>query len=166
VELIGNAKEVKIVDVGSGPYSIIGSYLPGVNVKIVHCDRQNFSSYWEQRQMTSIIQVELQNMEELTYKDNSFDIVNCCNALDHTRNAEKAVNEMIRICKPGGWVYIRCALDQLSTGYKHYWNAKEDGTITNNVYTFDLKNFGFEIKYIDKGGERRHNEVIATLKKK
>ena len=72
---------------------------------------------------------------------------------------------MIRVCKVDGWVYINCALDQLSTGYGHKWNAEEDGTFTNNRDTFDLKEFGFEIKFIDKGGENRHNEIIATLKK-
>jgi len=166
VALIGDKKEVKIADIGSGPFSIIGSYLPGVKVDIHHSDRQDFKPYWEKRQITPVIDVEYQNMEQLTYEDNFFDIVHCYNALDHTKNAESAVKELIRVCKVDGWVYINCALDQLSTGYRHYWNAKEDGTLTNNVIKFDLKDYGFQIKYIDRGGESRYNEIIATLQKK
>lgn len=165
VPLIGDKKEVKIADIGSGPYSIIGSYLPGIKVDIYHSDRQDFNPFWEKRQLTSVISVEYQDMEKLTYSDNFFDIVHCFNALDHTKNAEVAVKEMIRVCKVDGWVYINCALDQLSTGYRHYWNAKEDGTLTNNIDTFNLRDFGFQIQFIDKGGESRHNEIIATLKK-
>lgn len=163
--LIGDKKEVKIVDIGSGPFSTIGSYLPGVKVDITHCDRQDFAYFWEKRQMASVISVEVQNMERLTYSDESFDIVHCFNALDHTRNAREAVREMIRVCRPGGWVYINCALNQLDTGYRHYWNAKEDGVFDNKVEKFDLKDFGFEIKFVDKGGETRHNEIIVTLQK-
>src|SRR3990167_1764184 len=166
VSLIGDKKEVKIADIGSGPYSIIGSYFPGIKVDIYHSDRQDFNPFWEKRQLKSIISVEYQNMEKLTYPDNFFDIVHCCNALDHTKNAKEAVKEMIRVCKIDGWVHIHCWLDKLSTGYLHRWNAKKDGVFMNNIDTFDLKDFGFQIQFIDKGGESRYNEIIATLKKK
>ncbi|MCR4324166.1 MAG: class I SAM-dependent methyltransferase [Candidatus Curtissbacteria bacterium] len=164
--LIGDKKEVKIVDVGSGPFSMIGSYLPGIKVEIYHCDKQDFSEYWGKRQLTSVISVEQQNMEKLTYPDGFFDIVHCLNALDHTKNAKESVKEMIRVCKVGGWVYINCALDQLSTGYLHHWNAKQDGIFTNNTETFDLKDFGFQIQFINNGGESRYNQIICTLQKK
>lgn len=162
---IGDKKEVKISDIGSGPFSVIGSYLPGIKVYIYHSDRQDFSEFWKKRQLTSFISVEQQNMEKLTYPDGFFDIVHCLNALDHTKNAKEAVNEMIRVCKVGGWVYINCALDQLSTGYLHQWNAKQDGILTNKKGTFSLKDFGFQIQFIDNGGESRHNHIVATLQK-
>lgn len=164
--LIGDKKEVKIVDIGSGPFSTIGSYLDGVDLKIYHCDRQDFSEFWNKRQLTSIISVERQNMEKLTYPDGFFDIVHCLNALDHTENVKEAVKEMIRVCKSGGYVYIDCHLDQLDTGHKHRWNAKQDGTFTNNKETFDLKDFGFQIEFINNGGESRYNQIIAVLQKK
>ena len=162
---VGDKKEVKIADIGSGPFSIIGSYLPGVDLKIYHSDKQDFIDFWKTRSETPAITIEVQNMEKLTYSDNFFDIVHCLNALDHTRNAKEAVKEMIRVCKVGGWVYIDCHLDQLTTGGHHRWNAKQDGTLTNAKETFDLKDFGFEIKFIDNGGESRYNQIICTLKK-
>jgi len=163
---VENKKELKIADIGSGPFSIIGSYLDGVDIEFHHCDKQDFKHFWETHEGEPLIKVEIENMEKLSYPDNYFDIVHCCNALDHTRNAEEAVKEMIRICKVGGYVYIRCSLDQLSTGYLHFWNAKQDGLFTNNKYTFDLKAYGFEIEFIDNGGESRYNMINATLHKK
>lgn len=158
-------KDIKIADIGSGPYSIIGSYLPGVDLKIYHSDRHDFKEYWEKYNHTPVISVEYQHMENLTYPDGFFDIVHCCNALDHTKKAKEAVKELIRVCKAGGYVYIICNLDQLSTGHKHYWNAKEDGVFTNNVETFDLKDFGFTIHFTDNGGDSRYNFISAVLQK-
>ena len=106
-----------------------------------------------------------EDMEKLTYGDESFDMVHCRNALDHTKDALAAVKEMIRICKPGGWVYIKCWLDQKSTKGHHYWSAKDDGIFTNGVDSFDLKDLGFKIRYTDIGGERRYNYIEATLEK-
>jgi ubiquinone/menaquinone biosynthesis C-methylase UbiE len=105
-------------------------------------------------------------MEEITFPDDEFDIVYCENALDHTVNAPQAVREMIRICKPGGWVYIKCWLMQKEAHRKmHYWNAIEDGSFYNDTNRFDLKNFGFKIKYEDNGGGWDQNCIIAKLNK-
>ena len=154
VPFVGDKKEVKIADIGSGPLPRIGRYLEGVKVEVYSSDKQNFTG------------IKYQDMEKLTYSDNSFDIVYCSNALDHTKDALSAVKEMIRVCKVGGIVYIECWLDQLSTGYKHYWDAKEDGLFVNRIGgKFDLKDFGFQIKFIDRPGERRYKRIIATLQK-
>lgn len=164
--LIEDKKEVKIADIGSGPYSIIGSYLSGVKIDIVHSDNQDFTRFWKKHNFIPLANIEYQDMEKLTYSDDTFDIVICINALDHTPNADMAVKEMIRVCKPGAWVYIDCNLDQLSnSGHKHYWDAKESGILENFYEGFDLKGFGFAIKFIDNGGESRYNKIIATLQK-
>jgi len=163
VELVGDKKEVKIADIGSGPFSKIGNFLDGVNIELYASDRKDFTGTWEKYGFKSFTPIEYQNAENLTYPDNFFDIVYMANALDHTKNALNAVKEMIRVCKPGGWVYIDCNLDQLSTGYKHYWNAKQDGVFANSHVSFDLKDFGFKIEFIDNGGESRYNRIIAKL---
>lgn len=165
IPLIGDKKEVKIADIGSGAYSIIGHFLDSVEVKMYHSDNQDFTDFWRKYKATPLINIEDQDMENLGYKDDFFDIVHSANALDHTHNAYKAVKEMIRVCKPGGYVYIDCHLDQMNTGHKHYWNAKEDGTFSNGTDTFSLKQLGFEVSFVDNGGESRYNRIIAILKK-
>lgn len=113
----------------------------------------------------SIVVSEQQDMEKLTYPANQFDVVHCRNALDHTKDALAAVKEMVRICKPGGLVYIKCWLDQKNTKGHHFWSAKENGTLTNGEVSFNLGEMGFKIKYTDLGGERRYNFIEATYQK-
>lgn len=125
---------MRILDIGSGPSPKLGStYL---EVDIVHCD------------INSNELVEYQDMEKLTYPDNSFDIVICINALDHTKDALAAVLEMLRVAKY--FVYINCALDQKTRhGKKHYWDAKADGRFINPTGEFDLYSLGFDIEFED-----------------
>ena len=136
---------MKILNVGSGPVPDVK--IPGID--ITYCDCKDFGP-----------PVEVQDMEELDYPDRSFDIVICINALDHTKNALRAIAEFARVAED--YIYIKCWLDQKQTGYKHYWDAKEDGTFTNGTETFNLKDWGFKIKYTDTGGERRYNYIEAT----
>ena len=63
VPFVGDKKEVKIADIGSGPLPRIGRYLEGVKVEVYSSDKQNFTG------------IKYQDMEKLTYSDNSFDIV-------------------------------------------------------------------------------------------
>lgn len=167
VPLVGEKKEVRILDLGCGPFNIIGSVQEGVKVDLTRADKTAFEEEWTRHNAVPIFPIEVQNMEKLTYLDDSFDIVVCINALDHTKDAPSAIEEMVRVCKPGGWIYIDCALDQRSTtGGWHYWDAKEDGMfIGRNNYTFDIKKFGFQVEYLDNGGPRRHNHIVCKLQK-
>lgn len=162
---IAGKSSVRIADIGSGPLVTIGHYLDGVDVEVVPADKQRFAKFYEKYTVIPFFPIEHQDMESLTYPDDSFDLVHCANALDHTADAYKAVMEMIRICKPGGWIYIDCCLDQLDTGGGHHWNAKEDGAFVNARQTFSLVELGFSIKFVDNGMERRYNHIIATRQK-
>lgn len=162
VKLVGDKKEVKIADIGSGPFPITGQLLEGVKVEMYPMDQSNFDYFWERYKTTPVFPIEVQNMEALTYPDGYFDIVHCVNALDHTPDALKALKEFIRVTKEGGHIYIDCALIQKTNrGHRHFWDMLEDGTMTNGEVTFNLKDFGFEIEFIDNGGERQFNHVIA-----
>jgi hypothetical protein len=80
-----------------------------------------------------------------------FDIVHCVNALDHTNNPQKAIEEMKRICKPGGWIYLRHAPNQKDKyGGIHKWNATVDG-FENSDKNITLD--GFETRIDNISGE-------------
>lgn len=163
VPLVGEKKEIKLIDLGSGPYPITGQLLDGVKIETIHIDQQDFTNWWKDYKSTPLYPILVQDMENLPYEDGTFDIAHSMNALDHTKNAEKALQEMIRVTKPGGWVYIDCALIQhTNRGHRHFWDALEDGTFTDGTRSFDLKDYGFDIKFIDNGGERQFNHIIAT----
>lgn len=153
LSLIKDRQEVDVLDVGSGPNAMIDcTFAGGLYMQITPIDRRDFPG------------VHKMDMENLKFPDNHFDIVQCVNALDHTKDAKKAVQEMIRVAKDA--VYIDCNLDQRKTsGGWHYWDAKEDGTLVSQIDSFNLKVFGFEIEYINNGGETRYNHIIARLRK-
>ena len=115
-ELIGDKKEVKIADIGCGMFSTTGSTLEGVEVEIYPSDflADEYNEMLRDSNVTPVIPVEKQDMTNLTYKDEFFDVVHCVNALDHCNDPQKALQEMLRVLKPGGWLYLR-----------HYQNVGE-----------------------------------------
>ncbi len=106
--MIGNKKDVTIANLGAGAMCLIGDRRRDVKVHVVSSDMlaDEFEKMRNELGITSVNHIEKQNMTALTYKDSSFDIVYCANALDHCQNPYKALQEMVRICKPGGWIYL------------------------------------------------------------
>jgi ubiquinone/menaquinone biosynthesis C-methylase UbiE len=125
--MIGNKKEVKIADVGAGMFSTTGSVWPGVKIEVYPSDElaNEYMQVLKEQNIKPLFPIEKQNMEALTYADNSFDIVHCVNALDHVENPDKAILEMYRICKSGGWIYMRHyfnTADKQKFRGMHHWN--------------------------------------------
>lgn len=131
IPMIGDQHRIVIGEMGSGPINTIGTYVAGKDIEIVASDwfQVEYQKFWERSGKTPIIPIEYQNMERLTYPDESFDIVHCANAIDHTVNADLALKEFIRVCKPGGYVYLRHHLNQRSLhAREHRWDIRmEDG---------------------------------------
>lgn len=118
----------KIADIGAGPMVIIGDYWNGVDIEVVASDIlvPEYQELWSKYNATPMIPVEYEDMENLSYEDESFDIVHCRNALDHTPDAYKAIGEMKRICKTGGYVYLAHAPSQKKIFGGHHYHNFED----------------------------------------
>jgi len=54
----------------------------------------------------SDIKFEIADVEQLTYQDNSYDVVLAHFMLYHAQSPSKAVEEIRRVLKPGGWAGI------------------------------------------------------------
>lgn len=123
--------EVKIADLGSGPICTLGNLWGNVKIKIYASDilAPQYSKLIEEQNCKLITPVEYQDMENLTYPDEFFDLVHCVNALDHTKDVQKALNEMKRVCKIGGYIYLRHGHNQktVNGGRGHLWDAKKEG---------------------------------------
>lgn len=136
--------QAKIADLGSGPVCTLGSLWADIKLTIIASDIRavEYNQAVRALKRKLLIPIEYQDMENLTYPDHSFDLVHCVNALDHTPNARKALAEMHRICKPGGYIYLRHARNQKSAhhGMDHYWDAKATG-LTNGQETISLDGF-------------------------
>ena len=44
--------------------------------------------------------------EHLTHTEDLFDFVYCYTVLEHVRDVERSIDEMLRVTKPGGWIFI------------------------------------------------------------
>ena len=131
-KMIGNKKEVAIAEIGAGMFCTIGSLWKTAKVKIMASDAlsDEFNQILKEHGIIPLIPVEKQDMLNLTYPDGSFDIVHCANALDHTQDPLRAIKEMYRIAKPGGYIYLRHFVNVGEhEGYSglHIWNIDKAG---------------------------------------
>ena len=51
-----------------------------------------------------------QNLEKLTYEDESFDVVITQDVFEHINEPFQAFKEIARVLKPGGGISLRCLL--------------------------------------------------------
>lgn len=118
----------KIADLGAGPVCTLGGKKAGNKIMIYASDinAQEYNELTKGHEL--LIPIEYQDMENLTYPDEMFDIVHCVNALDHTKDVRKALNEMKRVCKKGGWIYLRHSPNQKNfLKGEHQWNVSLKG---------------------------------------
>jgi len=159
-KMIGDKKEVIIADLGAGMFCTTGSLWKTAKVNIYPSDAlsDEFNQILKENGITPLVHVEKQNMENLTYPDNFFDIVHCCNALDHTADPIKALSEMYRTTKPSGFIYLRHFLNVgENEGYAglHMWNLDINKNGECIIWSQDKK---FVLNDLFKG--------LITMKKK
>lgn len=113
---IDNFENKKFLDVGTGG-SRLPEYLTSLGAKVTCLDIEN-----PLEKSSEIINMVYGSMTKLQFTDNSFDVVICISALEHLdmkdgygktykkdeyyRRAIKSVEEMKRVTKKGGWLYL------------------------------------------------------------
>lgn len=97
---------IDVLDVGSGALPWIKGLLP--NMRLTACDplAEEYAKIFDYALHGQEAPVKA-FAESLPFADNSFDIVHCSNALDHTQNPYKAILEMERVCRPDGMILIQ-----------------------------------------------------------
>ncbi len=151
--MIGNKKEVKIANLGAGAINLIGNKRRDVKVKVIASDllADDYMRIRKELHITTPVPIERQDMADLTYGNDTFDIVYCANALDHCLDPRKAIEEMLRVCKFGGWIYLwhhahegkrlgyhglhKWNLDITDEGDCRFWNREEKDTfLLSDIY--------------------------------
>lgn len=120
-----NLKKMRILDMASGCgtfvfYGLLNGYdVYGIEPEdwkhrfnAMKAKERSYPSRWMQRFFRSF-------GEALPFKDQSFDIVSSYQTLEHVQSQEKCIDEMKRVLKPGGYVFIRCP-DYTSWFEGHY----------------------------------------------
>ena len=88
-------------------------------------------------------EVRLANLKKLPYENNYFDFVHCAGAIHHTTNYKKSINELCRVTKNGGYIYLE---------------AYGTGGIIREITTFLREKVNKDLKF--------KKEVINLNKKK
>lgn len=66
------------------------------------------------------LDIEQGSILELPYADNSYDLVCAFDVIEHVEDDAKAVSEMLRVCKPGGYIAVTVP------AYKFLWSHHDD----------------------------------------
>lgn len=106
-ELLGKVKDGdKVLDVGAGVYGAC-QYAKENGIDIdAYCVDQSYTARDIVEKMELGIKYELSDVLEIPFADNTFDVVIAGELIEHIENPQDLVDEIARVCKPGGWLTI------------------------------------------------------------
>ena len=103
---VSEINEVKIVEAGSGPgfcASLLSKKENVVRAGILDVDHEVIKLA---KQRDNSIEAVQGNILEMPFPDNSFDLVYNSSTIEHIDNYKQAFYEMVRVCKPGGYIFV------------------------------------------------------------
>ena len=132
----------------------------------------------------AMYKAELTNLD---FNNNSFDAILCYHVLEHIEDDKKAISELYRVLKPGGWAILQSPIDidrektfedfKITSPQerKKIFGQEDHVRIYGKDYSLRLKNAGFIVKeddFINKLSETEtqkfvldKNEMIFFCKK-
>jgi SAM-dependent methyltransferase len=127
---------VRILDVGSGPLTTLGTRWPGRKVSITAVDplADRYNELLDEAGITPPVRPIKGDAERLTelLPHGSFDLACATNSLDHAHDPVRAIRQMLQLVKPGRHVLLDHRTDEGELmGYTalHQWNFRaEDGS--------------------------------------
>lgn len=142
---------------------------PDKNFKMLHfaperCLRDFFKSYknidYLSADLNPGLAMKEEDMMSLSFKDNFFDIIFCSHVLEHVIDDAKAMKELFRVLKPGGFALIQVPVDRnRDKTYEDFSIISPEGRLKAfnqsdhvRIYGKDYKNkleaAGFKVKIV------------------
>lgn len=128
----GCERPVRILDVGAGPLTVLGTRAAGCSIEIVAIDplARHYDALLARHGIDPPVRTLECHGEELAQKfsPESFDFAYARNALDHAYDPCKVIRNMTAVVRPGGWVILRHRPNEAErAGYEglHQWNFEE-----------------------------------------
>jgi SAM-dependent methyltransferase len=119
----------KVIDVGAGPLTSIGTFWNGHRIEVVAVDplADEYNRLLDKYRVPVSIRTQKLDAEQLTsnFSSNMFDLAYAANCLDHAYAPWLAIEQMLEITKPGGFVVlvheVNEGANELYRGL-HQWN--------------------------------------------
>jgi len=103
--------KVRILDVGAGPLTTLGKIWAGREVELVPVDvlADHYDELLKDLKIVPIVRTLKADAEHLTevFPEGSFDLVHARNSIDHCHDPVRAIDEMLAVTRPGGWILLR-----------------------------------------------------------
>jgi SAM-dependent methyltransferase len=131
-----DADRVRILDVGSGPLTKLGKTHPTKRLEIVATDllASHYDRLLAELDVVPPVRSVYADAERLVeqFGPDAFDIVHAQNCIDHTADPHRAIEQMVAVAKPGGYVVLYHAENEGEReqyNQLHQWNFTcEDGS--------------------------------------
>lgn len=131
-------RHLRILDVGSGPLTILGKRWGDRTLEIIATDplAEQYAMLFERVGTTPPVMPVPSVAERLTdtFDESSFDLVYARNCLDHGYDPLQAILQMVKVAKPGCMVVLQHAINEgehEGYGGLHQWNfCVRDGRFT------------------------------------
>lgn len=166
-------KNKNVIDVGcgGGRYSNALRLLGAKSVTGVDFSKDGINTAKKNYKFKNLF-FKRQDVLNLNIKENSYDLVFCNGVLHHTSDLNKGLKELIRICKPDGYIYLYL----YGTGGL-YWNARREMNkfmkkIPQNYSQLILDNIGMPLNrfifmdnwYVPIEKHCSHKKIISALR--
>jgi SAM-dependent methyltransferase len=132
-------KDGTVLDVGSGPLTSLGKVYGDKSFKVFACDplAHLYDDILNENAINPLVRTEFAVAEDLScfFPEEGFDVVHCQNALDHSFDPIRGIEEMLMVTKIGGHVILR-----------HHINEAEHENYSGfHQYNFDEQDDDFVI---------------------
>ena len=105
-----DADRVRILDVGSGPLTKLGKTHASKRLEITATDllASDYDRLLAELGIVPPVRTIHADAERLVaqFGPDAFDIVHAQNCIDHTADPERAIEQMVAVARPGGWVVL------------------------------------------------------------
>ena len=124
---------MRVLEVGAGPISNIGRHHPTKEIQLTPTDvlAKEYDRLLAARSLKPPVPTVYADAEHLSqfFAPNSFDLVYAGNCLDHMSNPRQAIEEMVKVVRPGGWIVLfhrANEAEQQDYAGLHQWNLSAD----------------------------------------
>lgn len=146
-----------VLDIGSGPMGGIIQLLPckrKISVDPLNKEYlENFPEYYNTN-----IEYYACEAEKMPFENDSVSLVTCVNALDHSKEPEKIINEATRILEPSGYLSLSFCINlaKIHPHKAHQHNL--DSEWLHRIIDFDYETI---FENIDKYGWVKYNNKVG-----